>query len=154
MILCLTGTGPYSFERVTEKLDELAGKHGWDVFIQLGHSEFFPKNCKYEGLMSRNRLQKLIDECDLVVCHGGFGSIRDSLVKKKPVIAIPRIAELGEVQDNHQEVMVRELEKNGYIMAVYDVKNLESVIEQVGTFSPKCVEQSKIPAIIQDFMYL
>ena len=153
MILCMTGTGPYSFERVTEKLDDLAEKNNWDVFMQLGHSDFMPKHCDFEGLMSRDRLQSLIEKSEVVVCHGGFGSIRDALVLKKPVIAVPRIAELNEVQDNHQEIMVQELEKDGFIMAVYDVVNLESAIKNANSFVPKKLEQSKIPMLIQEFMY-
>ena len=153
MILCMTGTGPYSFDRVTKKLDELAAKNNWEVFIQTGHAEYMPENCKYEAFMGRDRLQKLIEECELVVCHGGFGSIRDSLACNKPVVAVPRIAELNEVQDNHQEIMVKELEKDGYILAVYDVNDLELVIEQARHFSNKKIQQNKIPSIISDFMY-
>ena len=152
MILCMTGTGPYNFDRVTKKLDQLAVKNGWEVFIQIGHADYLPENCKYEAFMGRDRLEKLIEECDLVVCHGGFGSIRDSLAHNKAVIAVPRIAELNEVQDDHQFIMVKELEKAGHILAAYDVDDLELMIERARDFNIKKIQNSKIPSIINDIL--
>ena len=153
MILCMTGTGPYSFDRVTMKLDELAGKHDWDVFIQIGHTDFKPKHCAFESFMGRENLQNHIEKCEMVICHGGFGSIRDALSFEKPVIAIPRIAALNEVQDDHQQIMVKALEKDGYIMAIYDVDQLEDAIEKAKCFKYKERQTSRIPSIINDFMY-
>jgi UDP-N-acetylglucosamine transferase subunit ALG13 len=71
----------------------------------------------------------------------------------KVVIAIPRLADLHEVQDDHQVVMVREFEKAGYIIAVYDVENLEDAIEKAGTFKPYARDNCAIPEIINKFMY-
>ncbi|MCK4703846.1 MAG: hypothetical protein KAT90_00065 [Gammaproteobacteria bacterium] len=152
MILCMTGTGPYNFDRVTKKLDQLAKKNDWEVFIQIGHANYIPENCKYETFMGRDLLQKLIEQCELVVCHGGFGSIRDSLAYNKPVIAVPRIAELNEVQDDHQEIMVKELEKAGHILAVYDVDDLESMISRARDFNIKKIQNSEIPSIINNYI--
>lgn len=152
MILCMTGTGPYNFDRVTKQLDQLAIKNDWEVFIQIGHADYLPENCKYEAFMGRDRLEALIEKCELVVCHGGFGSIRDSLAHNKPVIAVPRIAELNEVQDDHQYIMVKELEKAGHIMAIYDVNDLEAAIAGASDFNIKRIQNSKIPSIINDYI--
>ena len=144
MILCMTGTGPYNFDRVTKKLDRLAAKNDWDVFIQIGHANYIPEHCKFEKFMGRDRLQELIEACEIVVCHGGFGSIRDSLEQNKPVVAVPRLAELNEVQDDHQTIMVKALEIAGYILAVYVVDDLDTTIERARNFSMKKIQNTGI----------
>ena len=152
MIVVLTGTGPDTFERLIRPLDELAGQHGWEIFIQLGHTSFEPQWCKYERFVERSRLMKIIGEAELVITHGGFGSMRDALVLGKPVVAIPRRLEFNEVQDNHQEELVRELEHKGFVISVSDMSDLEEAIERARNFSPRTVPKSKIPGLIANYL--
>ncbi len=152
MITVLTGTSPDGFERLIKPLDELAGKHHWDIFIQLGHTPFEPQWCKYERFIERSRLMMLVKEAELVITHGGFGSMRDALVLGKSVVAIPRRFEFNEVQDNHQEELVDELERKGLVISVRDMSNLEVAIEKARNFSPGAIPKSKIPRIIADYL--
>lgn len=152
MIFAMVGTNPYSFERLVRPLDELANSNDWDVFIQLGHTIYEPKYCDYKDFISKEEVLSRILSSEIIICHGGFGSIRDSLAYNKPIVAVPRWPELNESQD-YQEEMVKELEESGYLIAVYDIKDLESAIERAKTFNPSARENSKIPSIINDFMY-
>ncbi len=152
MIVVLTGTGPDSFERLIKPLDELAGLRKWEIFIQLGHTPFEPRWCEYERFIERSRLMKIIEEAELVITHGGFGSMRDALALGKSVLAIPRRFEFKEVQDDHQEELVDELERKGYVISVRDMSNLETAIEKARNFSPGTVPKSKIPQLITNYL--
>ena len=152
MIVVLTGTGPDTFERLIRPLDELAGQYGWDVFVQLGHTPYKPEHCKYERFIERAKLMRLLEDAELVITHGGFGSMRDSLALSKPVVAVPRRVDFNEVQDDHQEELVSELERGGYVIGVRDVADLEAAIERARTFLPGVVPKSRIPDIINEFL--
>lgn len=152
VIVVLLGTGPDSFDRLMRPLDQLAGRHAWDVFVQLGHTAYTPQHCRYERFLERDRLMKIIESSELVVCQGGYGSIRDSVVLGKPVVAVPRQPSLGESPDN-QEEMVRAMEKIGLLIGVYDVETqLESAILRASTFRPSKRPKNRIPGLIREFI--
>lgn len=151
MIVVLTGTNPYSFDRLVRVVDELAESRGWDVFVQLGNTAYEPRHCSWERFMKQEALFSIMAKADLIVSQGGFGSIRDGLAMGKKVVAVPRRPDLGESMD-HQSGLVRTLEQNGHVLAVYDIDDLESVIDNAGGFTPKAPEPSRIPAIIRDYL--
>lgn len=150
-IVALVGTNPYPFDRFIKPMDQLAGEHGWDVFIQTGSSEYRPCHCEYEQFIEKDKLHAKIKQADVVVCHGGFGSIRDALFYNKPIVAVPKKPELGEAQD-YQEELVRELENTGYLIAVYDVENLYSSIIAAIDFTSAAVAGNQIPGIVSDYL--
>lgn len=152
MIFTMLGTNPYSFDRLVRPLDDLADKNKWDVFVQLGHTTYLPAHCEYKNFLTKDEMLQHIESSELIICHGGFGSIRDSLSYNKPIVTVPRKPELNESQD-HQEEMVKELEESGYVIAVYDIADLEEAIHKAKTFAPKERENSRIPSIINEFMY-
>ena len=152
LIVVLTGTGPDTFERLIRPLDELTGRHGWEVFVQLGHTPFEPQWCKYERFVERSGLIKIVENAELVITHGGFGSMRDALALGKPVVAVPRRVDFNEVQDDHQEELVSELERGGLVIGVRDMIDLEGAIEKARTFLPGTVPKSRIPDLISEFL--
>lgn len=151
MILALAGTNPYSFERLIRPLDTLAGEHGWDVFIQTGHTRYKPVHCRFEPFVERGRLLQLIEEAEFVITQGGYGSIRDALSCNKPLLAVPRYPELGESTD-HQEELVRAMEELGYLIGVYDVSTLETSISTAKGFVPAARVKSRIPGLLAEYI--
>lgn len=151
MIAVLLGTNPYSFDRLVKPLDRLAQKRGWKVFVQLGHTTYQPKHLEYQAFVPRQKLMSILADAELVICQGGFGSIRDALALNKPVVAVPRKPELGESPDE-QEELVRMLDESGYVIGVYDIDELEEAIDRARSFVPKERSPSRIPDIIGDFL--
>lgn len=151
MIVALVGTNPYSFDRLVAPLDEIAGRKGLDVFVQLGNTTYEPRNCKYERFVEHARLLEKMAGAEVVITHGGFGSIRDALSLGKPVIAVPRQPALGESQD-YQEEMVRAFEDEGYVIGLYDMAQLESALDRAHTFKIAPRKGSDIPTILQNFL--
>lgn len=151
MIVALIGTGPDSFERLVRPLDDLAKENGWDVFIQLGHTPYEPKHCSFERFVERDRLLKMIEAAELVITQGGYGGIRDALKLDKPIVAVPRDPSLNESPDC-QEEMVRAMEQQGYLIGVYDIRQLAVAIQRARVFVPAGRSPSAIPAMLAEYL--
>ena len=119
--------------------------------MQIGNSKDSPENCNWENFVAKDKMLQLIDEAEVVVCHGGFGSIRDTLAAGKTPVVVPRMPENGESID-HQAEITEELEKANRVLAVYDINDLEDAIERAPLFKSEGVEPNQIPGIIQDYL--
>jgi len=151
LIVVLTGTNPYSFDRLVKPIDALAARNGWDVFIQLGNTTYEPRHCRYERFVERSVLMEMISRAEVIVAQGGYGSIRDALLYDKPIVAVPRHPELNESTDRQEEI-VRAMERDGYLIGVYDITRLEDAIGRARAFRPKDRKHSRIPALLADFI--
>jgi UDP-N-acetylglucosamine transferase subunit ALG13 len=151
VIVAMVGTGPDSLDRLVRPLDELAGRHGWDVFVQLGHTGYEPLHCRFERFVDRDALLQMIESAELVITQGGYGGIRDALLFDKPIVAVPRYPALRESPD-HQEEMVKAMEERGYLIGVYDIAQLEAAIQRARNFIPSARTPSFIPDMLADYV--
>jgi radical SAM protein with 4Fe4S-binding SPASM domain len=100
--------------------------------------------------MSHSEIERKIRDARIVVTHGGYGSIYECLKLKKKVIAVPRLKEEGEALDSGlgQTELVRYLEIDGRILALYDVANLTEKLKDAESFEPNLTIQNEVaPAI-------
>jgi UDP-N-acetylglucosamine transferase subunit ALG13 len=152
VIVALVGTCPYGFERMLKPLDEAAKRRGWDVFMQTGFTAWRPRYSRFDAFVPRVQLMEMLEAAEVVVTHGGYGSIRDSLTCGRPVVAVPRRGDLGEHQDSHQEEIVREFERMGLLIGIEDASSIESAIDRARAFVPAPRQPSRIPALIADYL--
>ena len=66
--------------------------------------------------ISYQEMDQLIDKADLIITHGGTGSIITPLKKGKKVIACSRLSRYKEHVDSHQEQLVKTFAQEGYIL--------------------------------------
>ncbi len=151
LILVLLGTNPYSFSRLAKAADLYAEQSGEEVFIQLGYTEYLPTSARCNNFLSKEALLKKIEEADLIITQGGFGGIGDCLRANRRIIAVPRKPELHEAPDR-QEELVRELERMGMLVAVYDVKELPHAIEKAKRMSIPKARENKISSLVNQFI--
>jgi UDP-N-acetylglucosamine transferase subunit ALG13 len=151
MILVLLGTNPYDFSRLARAADEYAQHSGEGVMIQLGHTDFRPQRAQHFAFMNREQLLDKIAAAEVLVTQGGFGSIADGLLAGKPVVAVPRQPELHEAPDR-QEELVRELERLGRVVGVYDIDKLPAAIQQARKMAVKTGQGNQISRLIQQFI--
>ena len=156
MILVMLGTQNNSFHRLLEEIDNLIEKGiiTDEVVVQAGHTKYDSKNMKIFGLISQEKLEELIKKADLVITHGGVGSIITSLKKGKKVIALPRLHKYQEHVNDHQKEIVETFNEKGYIIGVQDVKKLQEAIERSKNFVPKKYQSNnkKMLNIIENFI--
>ncbi|MDI6825951.1 MAG: PssE/Cps14G family polysaccharide biosynthesis glycosyltransferase [Candidatus Aenigmarchaeota archaeon] len=148
MILVTCGTHEQPFNRLLKKVDELVRfkKIGEKVIAQVGYSTYIPKNIEYFRFADFNEMEKLFGSANLIITHGGIGSVLLAIRKRKKVIVVPRLKKFNEHSDDHQVQVVKELERQDLILAVYDIDNLYDSIVKSKKFSlpKKSFEQNII----------
>ena len=139
MILILLGTQNNSFHRLLEKIDELIEKKVIDekVVVQSGHTKYESKNMEIFDLIPQEELENYQERADLIITHGGVGSIIRSINKGKKVIAVPRLHKYHEHVNDHQKQIVEFFSKNKYIIGISDIKELKNAILKAQEFIPK-----------------
>ena len=140
MILVTLGTQDKKFYRllnaVQEQIDNNVIKD--EVVVQAGFSsDFKSNNMKIFDLIPMEEFDKLIDKCDLLITHGGVGSIISGLKRDKKVIAAARLKEYGEHANNHQLQIIENFSKSGYILDLENFDELGDLIQKSKNFKPK-----------------
>jgi len=128
MILVSVGTHVRGFERLVQKMDEIASTIQEEVIIQIGNTEYKPQHAKYFKFKSYQEMEQLIKEARVIVCHGGAGTILLALKQQKTVISVPRLKEYNEVLVDHQLDLVYTLANEKKIIAVYNLDLLEKAL--------------------------
>lgn len=130
MIFVCLGTQIFQFDRLTKKLDELVeqGIVTDEIFAQIGAGEYLPKNYEYKKFIDKEEFESYQNKADLIIAHGGTGALIGASKKGKNIIAVPRLSKFGEHVDDHQLQVVKVLEDEGYVRAVYDMEKLGEVI--------------------------
>ena len=88
------------------------------------------------GTQTLSELRKLQAQADIIITHGGVGSILEGLNMGKTIIAIPRLKEFGEHINNHQLEIVANFRSLGYILSVDNINELASTINEGFSFVP------------------
>lgn len=156
MILVMLGTQNNSFHRLLEEIDKLVKKGiiNDEIIVQAGYTKYNSKNMKILGLMPKEELEKYQEKADLIITHGGVGSIISSIEKGKKVIAIPRLHEYQEHVNDHQIEIVEKYSNENLIIGCKQVSDLEKAIKKVKKFTPKKFERSnsKMLEMIERFI--
>ena len=139
MILVLLGTQNNSFHRLLEEVQKNIEKKKIkeDVIVQKGYTKFESQDMKMYTEIPIDELNKLIDQADLIITHGGVGSIISSIKKGKKVIAVPRLEKYKEHVNDHQKDIVETFNQSGYIIGIENVEQLGEALDKVESFIPK-----------------
>ena len=121
----------YGFERLIRWMDAIAEKTDEEVIMQIGNTEYEPKHASYFRFESKEKMDQFYSRARVIVCHAGVGSLMTSLENEKLVIAVPRSKELGEVIDNHQLEIAKELENEGRIRIANALNELENHLLEI-----------------------
>ncbi len=156
MILIMLGTQNNSFHRILEEVDRLIDSNiiKEEVIAQTGYTKYKSRNIKTIDFMPNEELEKLEQQANYIITHGGVGSIISSIEKGKKVIAVPRLKQFGEHVNDHQLDIVQSFDKMGYIIGIASISQLEEAIEKIKTFQPKKYIQNtgNIIKIISEFI--
>ena len=144
MILVLLGTQDKQFTRLLEAVDrEIENGTIKDrVVVQAGQTKYESKNMEIFDLLPAPEYEKLMNEADLIITHGGAGSILNAIKKGKTVIAAARLSKYKEHHNDHQKQIIGEFEKQGYILELKDFNKLGKLIEKSKKFKPKKFESN------------
>lgn len=156
MILVLLGTQNNSFHRLLEEIQKNIddGNIKEKVVVQAGYTKFESKDMTIYNQLPKEQLQELIKEADLIITHGGVGSIISSITNGKRVIAVPRLQKYKEHVNDHQLDIINSFNESGYIIGIHGVEELKEALKKVPDFEPKKYVQNtgNIIKIIKDFI--
>jgi len=125
MIFVTVGT--WKFDALIEQVALLIkeGRIKEDVLFQIGKGNYIPKNGKY--FRYKPSIEQELDTADLVICHGGTGTVLFLLKADKPFIAVPN----PNVADNHQYEFLKKLSDLNIINCCFNLNELGILINQV-----------------------
>ena len=136
MILVTLGTQDKEFTRLLNMLEHSNIKD--EIIVQAGgSSDYKSDKMKIFKFVSMDEMDKLLDKADIVITHGGSGSILSAIKKGKLVLAIPRLSKYGEHINDHQTEIVSEYVKEGYILDIKENDDIDKKIEELKEFKPK-----------------
>lgn len=127
MIFITVGT-QLPFDRMVQALDFWSESVSEEVFAQIGHSSYKPKNMDFEPFVSPVKAEELFKKSTIIIAHAGMGSILTALKYQKPIVIMPRKASLGEHRNEHQTATanwVKDL--NGVYVANDEVELVEII---------------------------
>ena len=130
MIFVTVGTHEQSFDRIVKAIDALKQKNmiSQEVFIQTGYSSYRPRYCDHSDFIGFNRMIEQMQAADIVITHGGTGSIMLALYNQKIPVVMPRQKKYNEHIDDHQVHFCKKMESKGKIIAAYEVEDLEPAV--------------------------
>ena len=156
MILVLLGTQNNSFHRLLEEIQKNIdnGNIKEEVIVQKGYTKFESKDKKVYNQLPIDEIKKLVSKADLIITHGGVGSIIDSIEQGKKVIAVPRLKKFKEHVNDHQIDIIKSFDEMGYIIGIEDVTQLSEALERAKKFNPNEYIQNteNIIKIVEEFI--
>jgi UDP-N-acetylglucosamine transferase subunit ALG13 len=131
MIFVTAGT-QLPFDRLVKVIDDMAANlNDLEFVVQALPGSYKAKNIEVLSSMSSNTFDNYIDNCELIISHAGMGTIITALVKKKPIIVMPRLFKYKEHRNDHQLGSAKKMDDLGYIYVAYDNEMLVSVFTEM-----------------------
>lgn len=138
-IFLSVGTHSQQFNRLLEEMDSLLGseKLKAEAFAQAGNSSYEAKNFAWKKFLSEKEYNERMDWADIVVSHGGAGTIINALLRGKKLLIVPRLKNFGEHTNDHQLDLANAFAEEGKAIAVLDIKDLAKKIGETKKFRPR-----------------
>lgn len=144
MILVLLGTQDNPFNRIMKEVSRQIklGNIKERVVAQVGCTKNIDEKIESFDFCPKEKIEKLIEEARIVICHAGVGTIIECLNKNKRVIVVPRLKKYGEHANDHQVQITKDFESKGYIIPLYNIKKLDKALEDIKKFKPNKYESN------------
>ena len=156
MILVSLGTQDKEFSRLLLMIQKLVDENliKEKVIVQAGYTKFKTDTMEVFDYVSMDKFSELLDECDLLITHGGVGTIMSALKLKKPVIACARLAKFHEHHNDHQCEIIEAFEKQGYLIKCDEEHSLKECLQQAKEFRSKEIisNNSNFISILKEYI--
>jgi len=121
-VIMLGGWPGYTYERMVERVVEVLPADVQALW-QIGPSDVVPPGLNARRGIPARELELAIRDADLVICHGGMGSVLSALEGGKCPLVLPRRRSAGERPDDHQFQLADFLHRS-YLAVVRDPDEL------------------------------
>jgi UDP-N-acetylglucosamine transferase subunit ALG13 len=140
--------GSTDFDELIEKVDGLVPRLNTEVVMQIGLGAYTPRH----GVFFRfaPSLDQYYDQADIIVAHGGLGTIVEALERRKKLICVVNPA----TYDRHQEHLLNIFSAGNHLLWCKDLEDLGGAIRQVSTaeFTRYKPPECHIHEVIADYL--
>lgn len=156
MILVTLGTQDKSFVRLLKALEKAIqkGEIKDKVCVQAGYTKYESDCMEIVDFVDMDVFNKWIRDCDLLITHGGVGSILTALQFQKKVIAAARLKKYGEHTNDHQKQIIKKFVKDGYITELKNFNQIGLTIKNAKKMKVKEYQSNtaNMVALIEDYI--
>lgn len=141
------------FDRLVKSVAALkaAGEVPEDILIQTGVGGYRPEGIETAETLDFGRVQNILREADIVVCHGGTGSLITALRQGCRTIVMPRLPALGEHYDNHQADITKSFAARGLVTIANTTEELSAAFKIARSRAP--VSATTDPAKLIEYLH-
>jgi UDP-N-acetylglucosamine transferase subunit ALG13 len=145
MIFVTVGTHEQSFDRLVQEIDRLRGNAiiQDDIFVQTGYSTYKPQFCEHKDFIRFDEMMARMTESEIVITHGGTGSIMLVLYHQKIPVVMPRQKKYHEHIDDHQVLFCKAMADKKKIIAAYETDDLGPAIKNYRQLAQQLQKQEK-----------
>ncbi|HNS01114.1 MAG TPA: PssE/Cps14G family polysaccharide biosynthesis glycosyltransferase [Anaerolineae bacterium] len=146
MIFITVGTT--DFDALVAAADHLAATTDETVIIQIGHGQVEPQHAQW--LRFAPSLDSYYAQADLVVTHGGLGTVTEVLGRGLRLVGVSNPDRF----DRHQDQILQAFEEAGHLVWCRDLADLPAAIERArrSQFTPYQPPLSHIHQVIDRFL--
>lgn len=149
MILVTVGT-QLGFDRLIEAMDRLTPTLGTEVIAQTGKGRYVPQHMTAFEKIAPSEFEALVMRAELLVSHAGIGSVLTAARYAKPIVLLPRQADLREHRNDHQMATVRKLTGRPGILIAQDETGLAQRISDARALGEWPVQQAPAAQQLHD----
>jgi beta-1,4-N-acetylglucosaminyltransferase len=124
------GNGTQDFSRLLDAVKAIAADLPQPVIVQHGRTPFESDTIKHFDFTDEAGFLQHLQACSLFITHGGGGSVFSAISLGKKAVVVPRRKAHDEIVDDHQMAFAEELARQGKIIPVYDVANLQAAARE------------------------
>lgn len=136
-MIFLTVGSQLPFDRLVAAMDAWAGAHpGTEIFGQILNREpgcLAPANFPYKPLVAPAEFDALCRQARIIVGHAGTGTLISALTYRKPLVMMPRRADLHEHRNDHQLATAGHFRALPGVAVVEDAAQLAGALDRILT---------------------
>lgn len=134
------------FNRMMKALSSLPAD---ELYVQHGPA-IPPPGARADALLPFGRIVALMEEAEVVVCHGGVGSIVCALRSGHIPVTFPRMKRYAEISDDHQVELTEALAARGLVtVATNGSELLEAVASSRARTAATAFDASQLGAAVR-----
>ena len=141
--------GSTDFDALVRQMDAIATRLGEEITMQIGSGRYEPVNATALFRYAPS-LDPYMDEADLIVSHGGLGTVMEALRKGKRLVAVSNL----DRYDSHQDDLLSHLSEAGHLIWCRDLASLEQDLARARSahVAPYAEIECRIHVEIKDFL--
>lgn len=139
-MVVIVGTDHHPFNRLIRWTNEWLCSHpemSDRCFVQYGTASVRP-TCSGSQFLEVSPLSAMLDTAEVIICHGGPGSISEAWARSRRPIVVPRLARLGEHVDDHQADFCQQVAELGKIALAQTLPEFTMLMDEAVT-DPSCL---------------